>query len=264
MDTIRKIGIFSWYGYRTPIKHRLQKIKEAGFDATMLWWGDPLAFEELDKTQLVKETRKQKLIIENIHVPFDDANAIWSSDRQTGKNMIARYLSWIMDCAQYQIPVMVMHISRGTEIKEPNRLGKEAIETVVEAAEKYNVRIALENTRNNHLLEYLLSSNQSKHVGICYDTSHAQLYGDEKFHLMEKYGNRIFCFHLSDNDGEGDRHWLIGHGIIDWNAFVEKFPSDYSGIVSAEVYPEGEKIDELEFLRNAYAGVHNLIKGLDV
>ena len=69
-----KLGIFSWYGYNTPIPSRLQRIKEAGFDTTMLWWDDALEFKELTKAELVNTTRAHQLIIENIHVPFVSAN----------------------------------------------------------------------------------------------------------------------------------------------------------------------------------------------
>ena len=53
MKIIRKKGIFSWYGFDTPIIKRLKKIKECGFDSTMLWWGDELSFKELNKQELI-------------------------------------------------------------------------------------------------------------------------------------------------------------------------------------------------------------------
>ncbi len=33
-----KFGIFAWFSYPLPIEDRLQMIKQAGFDATSLWW----------------------------------------------------------------------------------------------------------------------------------------------------------------------------------------------------------------------------------
>lgn len=34
------LGIFSWFSYQLPIQVRLEFIKNVGFNATSLWWGD--------------------------------------------------------------------------------------------------------------------------------------------------------------------------------------------------------------------------------
>ena len=33
-----QVGMFSWFSYPMSIEVRLQKIKQAGFDAASLWW----------------------------------------------------------------------------------------------------------------------------------------------------------------------------------------------------------------------------------
>lgn len=258
MKSVRELGIFSWYGFNTPIIKRLKKIKESGFDSTMLWWGDELSFKELNKQELIKETHKNKLIIENIHVPFDNANDIWSADNEKRDTILKNYKEWIRDCSTYGIPTMVMHISKGNEISNPNKYGYQSIEILTNEAEKCNINITLENTRKNNLLEYLLDSIESPNLGICYDTSHAQLYGDEKFNLLKKYNNRIFCFHISDNDGLEDKHWPVGAGVIDWQSFVSNFPLDYKGIISLEVYPRDTVISEENFLNEAYESIKSI------
>jgi sugar phosphate isomerase/epimerase len=258
MITERKIGLFSWYGFNTKIKNRLNKIKKYGFDATMLWWGDDKAFNELNKEELINETINSGLIIENIHVPFDSANDIWSNDSITRNNLILKYTEWINDCANYHIPIMVMHISKGNDISEPNGHGLRSLEILVDKAERLNIRIALENTRKNNLLEYLIENVKSDNLGICYDTSHAQLYGDKDFDLMTKYKDKIFCFHISDNDGIEDKHWNIGKGIINWNRFVNKFPLDYDGIISLEVCPQNSNECEDQFLEEAYKSIESI------
>jgi len=258
MRAKRKTGIFSWYGFNTPLKNRFTKIKNVGFDTTMLWWGDDIAFKELDKKELINETLKSGLIIENIHVPFIMANDIWSEDVNKRNSIVSQYKEWIKDCLYYDIPMMVMHISRGYKISEPNEHGLQSIKELVNEAEKLNIKIAIENTRNNNLLEYLIEKVKSDNLGICYDTSHAQLFGDKDFNLLDKYKNKIFCFHISDNDGIEDKHWNIGMGIIKWEKFIEKFPLNYEGIMSLEVFPK--YTDELEdhFLKKAYESIESI------
>lgn len=47
---MKGLSIFSWFSYPLPLQERLELIKNAGFDATALWWGDE--FE--DKTASLK------------------------------------------------------------------------------------------------------------------------------------------------------------------------------------------------------------------
>ena len=255
---IRKKGIFSWYGFPTPIKMRFVLIKKAGFDSTMLWWGDGKAFAELEKSELVEEANKNCLLIENIHVPFENANDIWIDEKERRTAILDQYIDWIQDCSKFKIPMMVMHISKGYDIVKPTKNGLTAIEKLTREAENQDVKLALENTRNNTLLEYLLNNIHNKHLGLCYDTSHANLYGDDQFNLLEKYKKRLFCFHISDNDGKDDTHWQIGNGRVNWNAFIKKFPADYKGIISLEVYPKTNEESEKAFLNEAFGTLVNL------
>jgi sugar phosphate isomerase/epimerase len=253
-----RYGIFSWYGYRTPILERFRNICEAGFESTMLWWGDEKAFDELDKKELVQETRAQGLFVENIHVPFDDANDIWSEESEPRSRVMDKYLEWVDDCSRYEIPIMVMHISRGNHIDKPNGYGLRCIETLVQEGEKKNVKIAIENTRKKVLMEYLLNNIDSDNLCLCYDTSHGVLYDDEDFGLLSMFGDRSACFHISDNDGQYDRHWFVGQGIIDWGRFIDVFPRGYNGVLSAETYPKNVGIDERVFLSDAYKSLSEL------
>ena len=90
---------------------------------------------------------------------------------------------------------MVVHISKGYDISEPNAYGIQSIEALLDEAEKLNVKIALENTRNNYLLEYLMEKMKSDKLGICYDTSHAQLFGDKDFNLLDKFKPKLSDCH---------------------------------------------------------------------
>jgi sugar phosphate isomerase/epimerase len=253
-----RYGFFSWYGINTPLKERLRKIRDANFSAIMLWWGDNKAFQEFDKGQLVQEVKANDLFIENIHVPFESVNEIWSTDEESRSHILGEYLTWLEDCLYYEIPIMVMHISRSDQIDTPIEFGLRSMEILVQEAERKKIKIALENTRENGLLEFLLENVNSNNLGLCYDTSHAYIHGDSDFQILEIFGDRVMCFHLSDNDGQEDKHWNIGKGIIDWNKFIKAFPHTYHGILSAETVPKGELISEKEFLEDAYGRLKDL------
>ena len=251
-------GVFSWYGIDAPISARLSSVRNAGFDATTLWWGDDLAFREYNKSDLIRQVQMNDLLLENIHVPFKQANDIWSVDDARRNHILHLYRGWLTDCNRFGIPTMVMHISRGNTVEAPNGFGLKSIEVLTKDAERLGVNIALENTRSNHLLKYLLDRIQSHRLGVCYDTSHAVLYGDEEFNVLSEYGARLLCLHISDNDGLADRHWAIGDGGIDWDAFSRAFPKQYEGILSAEVVTRSKEQDSEGFLMRTLASLQDL------
>jgi len=246
--------MFSWFGYELLLKHRLKLIRDAGFEATMIWWGDQMAYRDGDKAQTMEIVCDSGLYLDNIHLPFENINNIWSSDTKERAKIIDLFYECLEDCAEYNIPIAVMHITKGTDIKEPNIDGIESINKIIDRAKQYKVKIAIENTRNPNMVDFILDNNESPWLGFCYDTSHDWLYSDIKGEQLKRNGKRLFVTHLSDNDGIKDRHWLPKTVVVDWKKVIDVFPNDYSGSISLEI----ESIDGVrnlpvqEFLRESY------------
>lgn len=254
------LGIFSWFGYVLPFQERLRLIKEAGFSATSLWWEDeepPWPIRKESMPQLVKD---MGLILENLHVPFNDSDQLWSEDTSVRSEFIQRHIRWLNDCANYQIPMMVMHLTEDVAPPEPNAEGAKSFLDLVKIAEDLGVMIAIENTRRNDNVPYLLSNIQSNHLGFCYDSSHYYLTDKQNYSLLDNFGDRLVTTHLSDNDGLEDRHWLPGHGIIDWNLVAKHFPTGYQGCLTLEAYPSPEECDGSPqiYLKKAYQRIKNV------
>jgi sugar phosphate isomerase/epimerase len=81
------------------------------------------------------------------------------------------------------------------------------------------------------------------------------LHGPARGSLLSRWRDRLVSVHLSDNDGEKDRHWLPGRGIIDWDLVASLFPAEtISGCLSLEVYPDENETppDAASFLERAH------------
>lgn len=249
------IGIFSYFGFQLPLDERLRLIKDAGFEATALWWGDEIAFRDADKDEIPKIVRDYGLVIDNIHVPYENSNDLWSESELVRKAIVDRCISWLNDCAEHKIPRMVMHISKGSELPEPNMYGIESMKRILKVAEELNVIVAVENTRRNDYLNLIFSEIHSKSLGFCYDSSHDWLYSMEKAELLKRLGEKLATIHLSDNDGIKDRHWVPKSGIVDWNKIIKALmDANYTGCLFLEVYPDGRDCDltPQEFLRKVF------------
>lgn len=254
-----KLGIFSWFGFVMPLHKRLKLIKNVGFDGVTIWWedeqGDPVIKKE-EMPQLVKDAG---LVFENIHVPYNKSNNFWSESDTKRNKLVEKHIRWLYECANFDIPMMVIHVSEGENPHGPNLRGIKAIEKLVYIAEELNIKIAVENTRDTVHVPAILSEIKSDVLGFCFDSSHAYLRGIT-CDLLSKFGDRLFATHISDNDGICDCHWLPKNGEIDWGKIKKLFPKNYSGFLTLEVHPtrEEQKNGPEEFIRKAYKRALNL------
>lgn len=257
---VPKLGIFSWFGFVMPLRKRLELIKNAGFDVTSLWWEDEEGNPPTRKDEMPRMVQDSGLLLENIHVPFNNSNDLWSENALDRDKIVKQHVNWLEDCAKYNIPIMVMHIMEGDTTPELNKYGIESMSYLTKKAEEYKIKIAVENTKLEGGIPFILSQIQSDYLGLCYDSSHARLQGEEA--LLKDFGYRLIALHLSDNDGEKDRHWLPGNGVIKWGEFSNSFPKHhYSGNLTLEVCPTDEEreVGPKQFLLKAFKSLSSLV-----
>ncbi len=253
-----QLGIFSWFGFVLPLPERLKLIKEAGFNATTLWWEDETGPLEIKKENMPDMVRKSGLVLENIHIPYDNCDQLWSEHKSSRNAIVNKYIGWLNDCAKYQIPIMVMHITDSLNLPSPEHHGQYGMDSIfrlLKVAEELGVTIAIENTGREDYVAYVLSAIHSNNFGFCYDSSHNRIYSEDGLTLLENSANFVVTTHLSDNDGNKDRHWLPGEGIINWDKLTNVLSqSTYNGYLTLEVYPTEPELKtspEL-FLSKAY------------
>jgi len=248
------IAIYEWFGVVMPMAEKYKLIKQAGFDAVMMWWGsDELQYDDyLYNPELA---RKTGLFIENIHTPFERVNNLWL-DNQDGENYIASLLRYVNDCAEREIPAMIVHVTNGFNPPPVCELGLERLKILTELAEKKNVVVALENLRRGDYLNSIFEKIDSPMLRFCFDSGHANCY-DKNEDYLELYGDKLAAMHLHDNDGKTDLHLAPFEGTVDWPPLMKKLSATrYSGALSLEVFcGDGElpTKDPEELLRIAYS-----------
>ena len=216
-EKLRGLGIFAWFGYDLPIENRLRLIKNAGFDATALWWGGNDKEPDL--------ARKIGLEIDNIHTPFNNNTSIWF-DGLDGEDYRDRLISCVEDCHTHGISTAVIHIHL-TPFMMGNigavnwNLGLKRIAKIVDAAESRNIRLAFENLTLLEPLNAVFERFPSKYAGFCYDSGHENLHGAPN-DCLALYGDKLFALHLHDNFGDTDAHTLPFDGNINWEEKMKK------------------------------------------
>jgi len=253
------LTIYDWFGYDLPVTERYRMIKQAGFDGAVLWWGND--YGQSDYRACPPLARREGLFIENIHTPFNGINDLWLNNLG-GEVMTDILLQCVTDCATFEIPTMVMHLSSGETPPPFNGLGLDRVKRIAEAAENHSVSIALENLRKVEYLAFALGNIDSPRIGFCYDIGHRNCRNPNE-DLLALYGPRLMALHLHDNDGSGDQHRLPFDGTIDWQAAMGAIAKEgYSGATALEVVNLGyEDLSAEGFLRVAFERAKRL-KGL--
>jgi len=245
--------IFEWFSYELPMKERYALIRKTGFDGVMLWWSEEFGRNYyFDAAPLAQ---KAGLFVENVHTSDKLINNIWL-DNIEGNEMSRYFLRCVEECADYNIPTMVMHLSSGENPPPFNELGLNRIKQITEKAEKYSVNIAMENLRKIEYLEFVLENIKSSRIGFCYDSGHHNCHTPQ-INLLEKYGSRLMALHLHDNDGSDDQHLLPFDGTIDWLATMRDIAkTGYNDTIALEVdFAKNTGYDNLsaeEFLHIAF------------
>jgi len=246
------IGIFSYFGYPIPLEDRAKMISNAGFKSVMLWWANDIK-DNPPTSKQPELFRKHGLEIANAHLPFDRINALWD-DNLDGESLYEMLAACVSDCGTYDIPVAVMHVSRGDTPPKPSDIGFDRIKRLTALGEKLNVDIAFENTRNLDYLDLIFSRIKSDRLKFCYDSGHE--YAVNKMlgidiDLLEKYGDKLAALHLHDNDGTGDQHLMPFDGTAPWEEIMARLRiTGYKGDLTLE--NEATKKDIVKYSPEEY------------
>ena len=259
------LGISSWFGYELPLNERLDMIVKVDFSTTCLWLGEEEGMVSNGQADAMPEmVRERGLTLDNVHAPFRHCN-FFRSESQSEKLLVRQdYEKSLFFCDKHHIPIMVIHITGGTNPPPLTRAGMQIIRDLVSLAENAGVTIALENTRRPDYLEAIFSEIQSANLGFCYDSSHDFLHGQSQGRLLKKWGSFLATTHISDSKGDSDDHLLLGEGTIDWHKFAESFPrSTYNGPLLLEVEKHDAELPPERFLQMSYEKVRELAEMLE-
>lgn len=125
------------------------------------------------------------------------------------------------------------------------------------------IRICLENLRNicydADSLVAIVDQLDPDRFGICLDTGHLNLFGQDQREFILKAGHRLRALHIADNEGASDQHMMpFGRGNVDFEKVVAALREvDYHGLFNLEI--PGERMAplpvrgyKLEYIRKCY------------
>lgn len=196
-------------------EEQLRLFKQVGFDGFFSGWS-----KKGDIAPLKKLSEELNLIYQSVHAPFEYMLDVWNGGEK-GEKAIGDLINCIEDCAENNIPILVVHAIIGFELEAPSDEGLKRIERIVKKAEELNVILAFENTEGEEYLAKILNELSSyKCVKFCLDSGHEMCYNHSK-DLLAIYGDKLICTHINDNLGIRDYN-----GKITWIDDLHLLPFD--------------------------------------
>lgn len=139
---------------------------------------------------------------------------------------------------------------RGADRTDVMRNVMQGIRLATPELERHRMRLALENHTSAIItdtlgdrpedLDWLAENIQSEWVGFTLDIGHAHINGHLDAFLARPF-DRVFNFHIHDNDGKEDKHLPVGHGTVPWGRVLPQIAHKcYHGPLTLEFFGRPE------------------------
>ena len=264
------------------LKESLSLIKDAGFDAIEIDLSRGIGAAALDSDlwekniALIKEfAESEGLLIVSAHAPHDPR--LYIPEVQPTEEERAKFDELLCRSAKAAhilgAEILVVHpvddlINAEYDSQVNLETNKKYLADVVREAEKYGVKIAVENVyysseyrlrrRYGESAEEVIALADAIGAGICWNCGHAHPVTMDQARAVTKIGERLVLIHLSDSRGHTDAGLppMIGGGNIKWEQImpaVAKLGYEGYAILQADQYlnnmPKALQPDAARFAR---------------
>jgi sugar phosphate isomerase/epimerase len=205
----------------------------------------------LSDDEFEKELLKDRAAIEAAGLEICQTHGVWPYDDTKPEQWELKFEAMVKSIkgtailgSKYVIvhPVLPFGWNESPHHEKDVRENIEYMKKLVPYAEKYDVKIALENMPNPHVpcgrveeLVECIDTVNSEYLVACLDVGHSTALGYDAGDAVRMLGGRIHCLHIHDNDGRRDLHLLPYHGVTNWKHFTEALKEiGYGGTMSLE------------------------------
>jgi len=254
----------------------IQRISNAGYDGIEIVVDTPHAFLPLSdkKIEEIKHNLKSyDLLVSNLNA--NTVTGWYSNERNIEKfepslsNKDETLRNWRIDYTKKSIQLakelesdsicITTGIKHVKNMKYEISILKKSLSTILEFAETYDIKIAIEYEPGllvENSEDVLELSRNFKNLGLNLDTCHVAVLNENFVELIQKFKDRIFHTHISDCKDSVHYHLIPGRGEIDFceiHSSLKKI--NYNGFLTAELYTYAENPEEalsetFNFLKN--------------
>jgi len=207
-----------------------EKLKQADFKYIWGFTGSLGLFNQKERNKYIKFLKDHNLTIEQVHSLFGSEYDLSHPEDSKRDIFIEGVKKEIEKLKEMDVRSYVIHCSgivEDKDRKERMKIFMDSLERILVVAEKVKMKIAIENIAFKQKvigtaeeINKIINAFNSEYLGVCFDTGHANLSENPKkeFYLLK---DKIFTFHIHDNDGMRDLHLPPTFGVFDWKWFIK-------------------------------------------
>lgn len=232
---------------RDDLREWLDLLEKGGINFVELDAGVLPEKSEGEVEKLSLSFKERKIKVYSVHAPFGGEKDLSIPEEKKREKMLNSVIRVMEKGKVMGAEVIVVHpggvVAKEEEVGERFKIFCRSIEKILPLAERYRMKIAVENMLPCHPgaratdLKKIVKSFSSPYLGVCFDTGHSNVANkiEDDFKLLKNY---IFTFHIHDNDGTRDMHLQPPYGSIDWEKFYSLVKdSPYQGPLNLECLP---------------------------
>ena len=224
---------------------KIKDMVDNNFDAIELGTAGPWNREEEKASfpyvkDFVKIVKDNGILFHSAHLPF---SLPWwhyaSADEEVRKTAVETFKRTV-DLFGEDLPNLFVIHPDGKPFNEEIRpfLFEQLTKSMLEICDYSPRTVCVENMVGERLLNNVAEAKRLLEAvpKLCMtiDVNHSILQKPEDYILQ--VGDRVKHLHISDNDGTGEKHWLPGQGVIDFNAILTNLEKlGYDGTFNYEV-----------------------------
>ena len=178
---------------------------------------------------ILKEKARLGFETYTVHLPQLPDYDLSNPDEEMRLEAIKKQKEIALLAMPLEYSVLVLHPDAGIIPEEDYEKRHEAlIKSLKDFApwcKEQGLKLALENltqissVQTSEVLVKIIEEVNCDNLGICFDTNH--LFKETHREFIKRAGKYILTMHTTDNDGEVEKHWFPGDGVINWQELFE-------------------------------------------
>lgn len=255
-----------------------KELKTIGFDGVDFQFCDFSRYDDMltqkyadDVMKEYEEIKEAGLLVSQSHLPFWGSHLAPLGDgtyMAFEEYMLPRMIRCIELAAKMRCRTCAVHLYFENDMEKSRKGNIELITKLLPHLEKNGVILSIENIYGPDYSDIYLSAAEdllyytdyfdSRYVGVCLDTGHAVLSGQDTLKMLKKLLPKLTALHINTNSGDSDIHslpYLVSYmEQIDWKKFITVLKeSGYNGAFNMELsIPKAGECAVSAFYKFAY------------
>jgi len=241
----------SFVYFNHPLKQAIRRLHQFGYQGIEIWGGRPHMYRhdldaEFDSIKALLD--ECEMTVPNfIPAQFRYPSILCSSNEAVRRDSV-RYIKEAIDNAlglgAPSVSLCAGMTLDGESVEQGWKNLRQSIVELLNYTDKTDLRLLIEPAHKAESTLILTVADglrmiheiQSERLGICLDTGHADVNGEDLAQVVRTCQGVPLHIHIDDNPGDSDAHLIPGEGSINYKPLVQALKEiNYAGFVSAEL-----------------------------